>query len=468
MPFLLLVGLSAILALVGVAAAWLGVDDRNPGLLGGGVVALGLAGLLMGLAMLVREIRAFRTAMTDAFMEWSLARGPSGFGPAAAATSVASPAAEPIGDAALAAVAAGLAEQTRRAGVEKSNGETAQAELPPLYPDKPAEPEITVPSPRSVFIEAGLKGKPPIEEARADDSTPIRPPSVESLLRPQARRFSENRARLSPLFRPGSLDEQPATGAVAASETAPEKPAASAETVAPPTPPDIDTILNEIISRRDRQHQKPSERDAEPEPELRRAGPAAPEPAEGEPAVAALAEATDELKRAEPAPTETNLTPPPPVVAVAEVEAESQVEIVAEAVAPPSPASDRADDSTLMREPAESPEAESVEAETGQESSAIAAPSAGASVEPPAADESLREEPQPESPAADEVPVDAEASEAVTRKMVRSFSSGPNRYTMYEDGSIEAETPTGRLSFASFDDLRRYIDERMTQRSAGA
>lgn len=44
------------------------------------------------------------------------------------------------------------------------------------------------------------------------------------------------------------------------------------------------------------------------------------------------------------------------------------------------------------------------------------------------------------------------------RSIVRTFSSGANNYTMYTDGSISADTPSGRYEFASFNELRAFID----------
>ena len=44
------------------------------------------------------------------------------------------------------------------------------------------------------------------------------------------------------------------------------------------------------------------------------------------------------------------------------------------------------------------------------------------------------------------------------RSIIRTFSSGPNQYTMYSDGSISADTPSGRFEFTSFNELREFID----------
>lgn len=62
--------------------------------------------------------------------------------------------------------------------------------------------------------------------------------------------------------------------------------------------------------------------------------------------------------------------------------------------------------------------------------------------------------PEPEVAAATISPPAA----AIEKAIVRTFSSGPNQYTMYSDGSISADTPTGRFEFSSFNDLREFID----------
>ena len=65
-------------------------------------------------------------------------------------------------------------------------------------------------------------------------------------------------------------------------------------------------------------------------------------------------------------------------------------------------------------------------------------------------------------PAAPEPPAEATAPEAAPaepqREVVGKYASGGNTYVMYADGSIEAETPRGRFSFASLDELKTFID----------
>ena len=76
------------------------------------------------------------------------------------------------------------------------------------------------------------------------------------------------------------------------------------------------------------------------------------------------------------------------------------------------------------------------------------------------------DEPAPE-PAA-ELPAEAEpaAPHAETtgatpdpeRHAVGSYASGANTYVMFSDGSIEADTPRGRFTFASLDELKSFVN----------
>ncbi|MGH1587784.1 hypothetical protein ACRBEV_04805 [Methylobacterium phyllosphaerae] len=45
-----------------------------------------------------------------------------------------------------------------------------------------------------------------------------------------------------------------------------------------------------------------------------------------------------------------------------------------------------------------------------------------------------------------------------TRTVVGRYASGGNTYVMFEDGAIEAETPQGRFTFASLDELKAFVD----------
>jgi hypothetical protein len=77
----------------------------------------------------------------------------------------------------------------------------------------------------------------------------------------------------------------------------------------------------------------------------------------------------------------------------------------------------------------------------------FAAPEASSGVEeePPALRSSLDPAPAP-------------APKPATRTVVGRYASGGNTYVMFEDGSIEAETPQGRFTFASLDELKAFVD----------
>lgn len=91
---------------------------------------------------------------------------------------------------------------------------------------------------------------------------------------------------------------------------------------------------------------------------------------------------------------------------------------------------------------------------------------AAAAAEPPPP-----REPMP-APDEDEMPPEAEHDEGVEAGespdeagvelpeppvVVGTHVAGANRYVMYSDGSIEADTPDGRLLFASIDELKGYV-----------
>ncbi len=44
------------------------------------------------------------------------------------------------------------------------------------------------------------------------------------------------------------------------------------------------------------------------------------------------------------------------------------------------------------------------------------------------------------------------------RTVVGRYSSGGNTYLMFSDGAIEADTPNGRFTFASLDELKAFVD----------
>ena len=71
-----------------------------------------------------------------------------------------------------------------------------------------------------------------------------------------------------------------------------------------------------------------------------------------------------------------------------------------------------------------------------------------------------------ESPAP---PVPEPEAPRPNREVVGKYASGGNTYVMFADGSIEAETPQGRFTFASLDELKAFVDaggERSTRGAA--
>ena len=50
--------------------------------------------------------------------------------------------------------------------------------------------------------------------------------------------------------------------------------------------------------------------------------------------------------------------------------------------------------------------------------------------------------------------------------VVGTYASGGNTYVMYSDGSIEAETPRGRFTFESLDELKAFVEAAAKARRA--
>ncbi|HEY8382787.1 MAG TPA: hypothetical protein VIL09_11625 [Microvirga sp.] len=79
----------------------------------------------------------------------------------------------------------------------------------------------------------------------------------------------------------------------------------------------------------------------------------------------------------------------------------------------------------------------------------------------------LAPEPAPQPLQAEADPVEAEALEEERHDdelpagqpaaIIGTYNSGDNRYVMFSDGSIEAETPEGLFRFASLDELKEFI-----------
>ena len=74
------------------------------------------------------------------------------------------------------------------------------------------------------------------------------------------------------------------------------------------------------------------------------------------------------------------------------------------------------------------------------------------------------DEPAPEPAASAEAepaaahPETTEAAPDPERHAVGSYASGANTYVMFSDGSIEADTPRGRFTFASLDELKSFVN----------
>ncbi|QFU17114.1 hypothetical protein [Microvirga thermotolerans] len=102
-------------------------------------------------------------------------------------------------------------------------------------------------------------------------------------------------------------------------------------------------------------------------------------------------------------------------------------------------------------------EAEPAEAEAAPEerNEDLFAPEPGPRAEPEREPEPEPEsEPEPEAAAAEDAP---EREQAGAPTVIGSYNSGDNRYVMYSDGSIEAETPQGTFRFQSLDELKQFI-----------
>ena len=81
--------------------------------------------------------------------------------------------------------------------------------------------------------------------------------------------------------------------------------------------------------------------------------------------------------------------------------------------------------------------------------------------EAPAAQSEPSPEPEAAAPAVQEpAPQEPEPEEAATeeRHAVGSYASGANTYVMFSDGSIEADTPRGRFTFGSLDELKSFVN----------
>jgi hypothetical protein len=71
-----------------------------------------------------------------------------------------------------------------------------------------------------------------------------------------------------------------------------------------------------------------------------------------------------------------------------------------------------------------------------------------------AADETLFEPPAPHSAG----PATETSAPPSVPAVIGNYSAGGRRYTMFADGSVETETPTGTERFASLEALRRHLE----------
>lgn len=82
----------------------------------------------------------------------------------------------------------------------------------------------------------------------------------------------------------------------------------------------------------------------------------------------------------------------------------------------------------------------------------------GAGAEPPKPDwaRDKADEPAPASKP-EPGPNSSSSGNAPRSAVIGTYNSGGNRYVMFADGSIEAETPDGSFKFASLDELKEFI-----------
>ncbi|GBU17986.1 MULTISPECIES: hypothetical protein [Methylobacterium] len=115
----------------------------------------------------------------------------------------------------------------------------------------------------------------------------------------------------------------------------------------------------------------------------------------------------------------------------------------------PEPAPPARPEETATAEPIAGPGPE----ETLRDEAAAEAPVAPAAEETPLRPALATEEPLP---APEETAPEPEAAPAA-REVVGTYASGGNTYVMFSDGVIEAETPRGRYTFGSLDELKAFV-----------
>ena len=108
-----------------------------------------------------------------------------------------------------------------------------------------------------------------------------------------------------------------------------------------------------------------------------------------------------------------------------------------------------------VEEPVEEQEPQEVGQEVGQETGALAHEPAGLSA-PHEPEQVAEPAPEPHDEVACDEP--AEPAPPSTPAILGQYEANGARYTMYVDGSIDAETAHGVYRFASMDELKQFLE----------
>ena len=458
MPVVIVLIIAVLLIAGGLGSLLIGTDSVVPdrpliaGL--GGIIAIVGGCLMLGLALVLRELVALRgiRAATGRMDAWTSA-------PAAEAAPVApvamAPASQPAparneaslpgmaGAGALAAVAAAVGATT----VLSSNRD----EEPAVAPGRPPSPDLaarTVADAPMAETTAPLVASPAVgEDASHKESAKPLPapadaaPAIDTPVPPQPEIEAELARESDPFNLQAEFDrllDQAVSGAgpVEPITAQPDDNVNALEAeVAAVAEEDAAPLIKpaEPMSAEDKSQLEDLVRAAiEDAPQDNQADQLPEEPVPVVPPVATLREriasALEPPDQMEPAPVEQDQVP------------ETDVAMPAAAPAPQadSPASpDVAAPAATVTEPLE----------TAQKPDNVSVPH-----------DEADEPASPVEHVAEAAPAPEQASIEPSRSIVRTFSSGANHYTMYTDGSISADTPSGRYEFASFNELRAFID----------
>lgn len=356
------------------------------------------------------------------------------------------------------------------------------ADTPELQPEPAAaqaapalEPEdksqLKLPLDQSVAGQSAPADQPPVNEEAP-------PPSPKAVAPVSAGAEQADKAPQSPAVaresdRPGSAENTTIKGEAAArTEPLPtriERPAAPPPVSAPPPkprtgsapPPPLPPVPGPRVRPRPvppppLAHGKPRPMPADVKTPAQLAAltpPSAPPPlrsASAPEASAAPAAATsDRVEAAEPprmgwleqAVLGSGPNPPPAVRAKADEPSRAGIADPATAAGKnPQPQSEEAADKASPAEPARNDKAET-------QSEPLRSPT-DKSLDQPGEGAETRE-PHSEPPSVDHLP-----------KIMRRYESQGVRYTLYDDGSIDAESPNGRFRFASLEELRDFLEKR--------